>query len=133
MIRCAALQSREVLHLDNLIIGGIAMPRTRSLTIGGDYEAKESTMASGKVVRDVVGWRVKLQADWEWLPAGVLAQIVVAARSGGFIEIRYPDSTGADTAGLFSIEIGSQKIFKFVDGAPYWYNVSLTASAQEVI
>ena len=109
------------------------MPRTRSLTISGDYEAKESTMASGKVVRDVVGWRVKLQADWEWLPAGVLAQIVAAARSGGFIEIRYPDSTGADTAGLFSIEIGSQKIFKFVDGAPYWYNVSLTASAQEVI
>ena len=33
---------------------------------------------------------------------------------------------------MFAIEIGSQKIFKFLGGEPYWYGVELTATAQEV-
>ena len=33
---------------------------------------------------------------------------------------------------MFAIEIGSQKIFKFRGGEPYWYGVELTATAQEV-
>lgn len=108
------------------------MPVTRSLEIGGEYESKETTMASGRLVRDIIGWRAKLTADWEWVPDGLLAQLVPIARSGQFVEILYPDSTGEDAAGTFSIEIGGQKIFKFRDGQPYWYNVQLTATAQEV-
>lgn len=119
--------------MDNLIIGSIEMPRTKSLEIGGTYECKEATMASGKVVRDVIGWRVELSATWEWVPAGLLAQLVPLARSGEFVEIQYPDSDGSDTSGMFTIEIGNQKIFKFVNGAPMWYNVELTATAQEVV
>ena len=34
---------------------------------------------------------------------------------------------------MFSIDIGNQKVFKFVSGSPYWYNISLTATAQEVV
>ena len=90
-------------------------------------------MASGKVVRDIIGWRPEVSATWEWVPAGLLNQLVPIARSGAFINIQYPDSTGQNTSGLFSIEIGNQKIFKFVDGNPMWYNVELTAVAQEVI
>ena len=45
----------------------------------------------------------------------------------------YPDATGATAAGTFAVEIGSQKIFKFVDSVPMWYNVELTATAQEVV
>lgn len=119
--------------MDNLIIGSIEMPRTKSLEVGGDYECKESTMASGKVVRDIIGWRTQLTATWEWVPAGLLAQLVPLARSGQFVDIQYPDSTGQDASGRFSIEIGNQKIFKFRGGEPYWYNVELTATAQEVI
>ena len=120
-------------HLDNIVIGGIEMPRTKTIEIGGEYESKETTMASGKIVRDVLGWRTELTANWEWVPAGLLAQLVPIARSGAFVTIQYPDSTGTDTSGTFSIEIGNQKIFKFIDGEPYWYNVELTATAQEVV
>lgn len=119
-------------HLDNIVIGGIEMPRTKSIEIGGEYESKETTMASGKIVRDVIGWRTELTAEWEWVPAGLLAQLVPIARSGEFVTIQYPDSTGSDASGVFSIEIGEQKVFKFVNGAPMWYNVELTATAQEV-
>ena len=120
-------------HLDNIVIGGIEMPRTKSIEIGGEYESKETTMASGKIVRDVLGWRTELTANWEWVPAGLLVQLVPIARSGEFVTIQYPDSTGEDASGVFSIEIGEQKVFKFVDGEPMWYNVQLTATAQEVV
>ncbi|WP_122789361.1 hypothetical protein [Intestinibacillus sp. Marseille-P6563] len=119
--------------MDNIIIGGIAMPCTRSLEIGGYYESKEAIMASGKTVRDVLGWRVELTASWEWVPAGLLAQLVPLVRGGVFVSIDYPDSTGATATGTFAVEIGSQKIFKFVDGEPMWYGVELTATAQTVI
>lgn len=120
-------------RLDNIVIGGIEMPRTKTIEIGGGYESKETTMASGKIVRDVIGWRTELAAEWEWVPAGLLAQLVPIARSGEFVTIQYPDSTGSDTSGVFSIEIGEQKVFKFVNGEPMWYNVQLTATAQEVV
>lgn len=120
-------------HLDNIVIDGIEMPRTKSIEIGGEYESKETTMASGKIVRDVIGWRTELTAEWEWVPAGLLAQLVPIARSGEFVTIQYPDSTGEDASGVFSIEIGEQKVFKFVNGEPMWYNVELTATAQEVV
>ena len=118
--------------MQTITIGGIQMPSTKSLEVGGSYEAIETTMASGKIVRDIIGWRTELSATWEWVPAGLLAQLVPIVRSGKFIEIEYPDSTGEDVSAMFSVEIGSQKIFKFVDGEPMWYNVELSATAQEV-
>lgn len=118
--------------MENIIIAGIQMPKTKTLEIGGSYEAIETTMASGKVVRDIIGWRTELSATWEWVPAGLLAQLVPIIRQGSFVEIQYPDSTGEDVAAMFSVEIGNQKIFKFVDGEPMWYNVELSATAQEV-
>lgn len=118
--------------MDKIIIGGITMPRTRTLEVGGSFEAKEATMASGKVVKDVTGWRKKLTASWEWLPAGALNQLVQLARSGSFVNIQYPDPADGDTSGKFSIEIGNQKVFRYRNGEPYWYNVELTATAQEV-
>lgn len=125
-------QSKGVWRLDNIIIAGITMPRTRSLEVGGSYESKEATMASGKIVRDIVGFRIELTANWEYLPAETLTQLVSAARGGSFVQIKYPDPVSGETDGMFSVSIGAQKIFKFVNGNPYWYNVSLTATAQEV-
>lgn len=119
--------------MDHIIIDVVEMPRVRTLEVGGSYESKETTMASGKIVRDIIGWRVELNATWEWVPAGILAELVQIARSGRFVKIQYPDSSGDELSGMFRIEIGPQKIFKFVAGSPYWYNVELTATAQEVI
>ena len=117
----------------NIIIAGIEMPRTRSLEVGGEIVAVEAQMASGNLVRDVIGWRTVLTASWDWLPQDTLAAVVAAARGGGYIEITYPDPSGSDITADFKIEIGTQKTFKFVDGAPMWYGVQLTATAREVV
>ena len=119
--------------MDRLIIGNITMPITRTLEVKSKLEAKEATMASGKIVRDIIGNRIELTASWEWLPADVLVSIVSLARQMEFVQIEYPDPVKGDTSGIFSIEIGSQKIFRFRNEKPYWYNIELTATAQEVL
>ena len=108
------------------------MPKTKKIEIGGEIVAVEATMANGKIVRDVIGWRTVLTASWEWVPQDILAQIVAMARGGRFVEIAYPDTDGTAATGTFGISIGNQKAFKFVSGKPMWYNVELTATAQEV-
>ena len=109
------------------------MPITRTLEVRSKLEAKEATMASGKMVRDIIGNRIEITASWEWLPADTLKSVVSLARQMGFVRIDYPDPVKGDTSGVFSLEIGSQKIFRFRNGEPYWYNVELTATAQEVL
>lgn len=108
------------------------MPRTRTLEVGGEDVAREKTMASGKVVRDIIGWRKTVSASWEWLPADTLAEVVALARQCGFVTIEYPDVVNGTVSAKFSIKIGNQKVFKFRNGNPYWYNVELSATAQEV-
>lgn len=132
MIRSRALRSKGARLMDKMIIGGIEMPKTRQIEIGGEVVAKTATMASGKNVMDIVGFRRTISATWEYVPAETLQAIVSLARQGGYIEITYPDSTGGTATGNFEIEIGQQKIFKFVAGVPMWYNVELDATAQEV-
>lgn len=108
------------------------MPTTKSITIGGDIEAKEATMASGKIVRDVLGFRKSITASWEWFPMELMQQVVNIARAGEFVTLEYPDPTGKVHIGRFTISIGEQKIFKFVKGKPLWFNVELNAVAQEL-
>ena len=126
------LPSKGGSHLDKLVIAGIEMPRTRTLEVGGSYLAKETTMASGKIVRDIIGYRKELIAEWEWVPDGLLQQLLPIIRSGDFILIEYPDPAQGDTFGMFTVEIDPQKIFKFKNRMPYWYGVKIKAIAQEV-
>lgn len=108
------------------------MPPTKSLEVGGEVVAKESTMASGLIVRDVKGYRKALSAKWEWIPVETLAQLTALARAGNFVSIQYPDPVTGTASGMFDIKIGNAKIFKFTNGEPRWYNVELTARAQGV-
>lgn len=124
---------REVNSMDSITIGNILMPRTKTLEVGGTTEVKTITMASGLEKQYVIGYRVELSATWEYVPADILAQVVTLARSGGYVSITYPDSEGGAATGNFRISIGNQKIFKFIAGNPMWYNVELTATAQEVL
>lgn len=117
--------------LSNISIDGIVMPRTRSLEIGGTDVSIETEMANKKWVKDYIGWRVELKANWEWVPEDTLKAVIQSVKSGRYLPIKYPTPNG-DASGNFKVTIGDQKIFKFKNGAPMWYNVSLAATAQEV-
>lgn len=110
----------------------ITLPRTRSVDTEGEVVYTETTMASGKTVMDIRGYRPGFTASWEWLPAGLLAQLLPLLRQGGYFRVEYPDSTGEIESDLMKVKAGGQKIFKFKGGEPMWYGLTLTFVSQEV-
>ena len=111
----------------------ITMPRTKKITIGGENVCKEKTMASGKNVRDVVGHRVIVDGEWDYVPAATMTALITLIRTGAFLFVEYPDSTGDDADGMFDVSVPSPGIFKFVGGVPMWHGARLKMTAQEVI
>lgn len=65
------------------------MPRIRDISVGAKEVANVATMASGKVVKDVPGYRAELTAKWDWVPAVTLTALAALLRSGGFFYVEY--------------------------------------------
>ena len=74
----------------------ITMPRIKKITVGGAEVAKEVTMASGKMVKDVIGHRAVVSAEWDYVPAATMAALINLLRAGGYFTVGYPDPDGTD-------------------------------------
>lgn len=112
----------------------IDLPRTKNITYADKPVVNETEMASGKIVQDITGMRPTFTATFEYIPSDVLKEVIGLLRVGGFFEVTYPTPVGGTQSGAFKIvENSGQKIFKFVDGVPMWYGLSLTFTAQGVI
>lgn len=109
------------------------MPRVRNVTVGGEEVANEVTMASGKIVKEMTGFRVVVTAEWEWLPAEIITALHTMLRRGGFFTVSYPDPASGDVTASFSVTYPTSKIFRFAGTSPRWYDVKLTMKAQEVV
>ncbi len=110
----------------------IEMPRAR-VSVGGEEVAKEITMASGKLVKEMIGHRAVVSAEWEWLPVDTIKDLHELLRQGGYFSVEYPDPVAGGASGMFSVSYPETKIFKFNGTEPRWYGVSLTMTAQEVV
>ena len=110
----------------------ITMPRIKKITVGGAEVAKEVTMASGKMVKDIIGHRAVINAEWDYVPAATMAALINLLRVGGYFTVGYPDPDGTDHSEDFSISVPAPGIFKFVSGVAMWHGVKLTMTAQEV-
>lgn len=108
------------------------MPRVRAVKVGGVEVANEITMASGKLVKEMIGFRTTITAEWDWLPAQTITDLHALLRQGGYFAVEYPDPVTGDAIGLFSVSYPETKIFKFNGTSPMWHGVSLTMTAQEV-
>ena len=128
-----------MLSLDKIIIFNkdgetfITLPRTKNVETTEEMVYTETTMASGKTVMDIRGYRPGFSAEWEWLPAGLLAQLLPMLRQGGYFNVSFVDATGEEITKMMKVTAGGQKIFKFVNGAPMWYGLTLDFTAQEVV
>ena len=109
----------------------VEMPHIKDITVGAAEVANTVTMASGKVVKDMIGYRVTIQATWDYVPAAVLTALATLLRSGGFFYVEYPAPTG-DESGMFEIEYPSMSIFAYKNGIAVWHDVKLKMTAQEV-
>ena len=110
----------------------IEMPRIRNVTVGGEEVANEVTMASGKIVKEMIGFRTVVTAEWDWLPAETITALHIMLRKGGFFTVSYPDPAVGDITAQFSVSYPTSKIFRFIGSTPFWHDVKLTMKAQEV-
>lgn len=109
----------------------ILMPRCR-YSIGGEEVKVTTTMASGKVVTDTIGHRRIITASWEYVPDTDIKKLHSFLRSGAALTVEYDDIVDGPTEGVFVISYPETGIFKFIEGVPMWYGVSLTMTAQGV-
>lgn len=123
--------------MDKIIIskGGtqVVLPPTRNVSVGGKEISVEKEMISGKLVKDIIGFRRTAEAEWELVPAETMSALHALLREGGYFYVQYPDPVAGTGAGYFSIEYPEAKIFKFIGTEAFWYGVSLKMMAQEVI
>ena len=111
----------------------VEMPRVRAVEVGGEEVCKEITMASGKTVQEMIGWRAVVTGEWDWLPAETITALHTMLRQGGFFSVTYPDPADGDVTANFSVSYPTTKIFRFVGTSPRWHGIQLTMTAQEVV
>lgn len=110
----------------------VTMPRTKQIADAGAVVAKESQMASGLIVRDVVGFRRGIIATWDYVPATTIASLKTLLQSGGFLTVTYFDIDGTSHTELCAVSYPTMEVFCYKDNVPVWHNCSLTIQAQEV-
>lgn len=90
------------------------------------------TMASGKIVKDIVGFRPVLNIPTGYVALNDIQTLKRMINSGKFLKITYPGVEG-DEARLFAVSSPVFKSFKYgEDGVSVWYGVELHCMAQEV-
>ncbi len=111
----------------------IEMPKVKNVRVGGVEVSKEIEMASGKKVKEMIGFRPTITAEWDWLPAQTITDLHLLLRQGGYFQVEYPDPATGYTTGIFSIAYPETKIFKFNGTEPRWHGVTLIMTSQRVI
>ena len=135
-IRSGISCGKEVKLLDRITIysndgvTSVTMPRCRP-TISTEDVSITATMASGKMVEDLIGTRIAISAKYGYVPAADILTLQRIVREGGFHRVTAPGVDG-DIDAKFKITPPSYDVFKYIDGVPMWCNVTLKMTAQEV-
>lgn len=109
----------------------VTLPRVRDIEVGAEEESKTVTMASGKTVKDILGYRTNITAVWDWIPADLVTELLNLLKTGAFLWVEYPAPDGSN-AGFFSIEYPTLSVFCYHSGIPVWHDMTLSMTAQEV-
>lgn len=110
----------------------IEMPKAR-YSLSAEEVSTETTVMSGKIVKDILGYRTVLNVEWDWVPADMLSKIVKLIRTGKFRDVEYQDIDGTLKKEKFKISQPEPEVFTFKeDGTAIWRRVKLTMTAQEV-
>lgn len=93
--------------------------------------AISKVMASGKIVKDVIGMRKTVSAAYGYVPAADIVKLNAIVSECGFHKVTYP-GIGGDETSYFSISQIGYTAFKFIDGVAMWSDVQLVLEAQGV-
>ena len=108
------------------------MPRIKDISVGAKEDSNTVKMASGKVVKDVLGYRPQITAAWDYVPAATIVSLLTLLKTNPFLYVEYPSPTG-DANGTFEVDYPTMAIFQYKNGTAVWHDVKLTMSGQEVV
>lgn len=109
----------------------LTLPRVKDVQVGAKEVSNTVKMASGKVVKDMLGYRATITASWDWLPAGSIVTLAAILRENPFLFVEYPSPSGS-ASGWFEVEYPTMKVFTYKHGEAVWHGVNLSMTAQEV-
>lgn len=109
----------------------IVMPRVKDVQVGAKEVANTITMASGKVVKDVLGYRPTITVSWDYVPAATIVALLSLMKANPFLYVEYPSPTG-DANGTFEVDYPTMSVFQYKNGTAVWHDVKLTMSGQGV-
>lgn len=110
----------------------IEMPKVR-YTLTQEEESEETIMMSGRIVKDILGYRTVIEAEWNWVPAQTIAKLSAWIRTGKFLEAEYQDLDGMVKRKAFKFSQPEPEVFAYQnDGTAVWHKVKLKMTAQEV-
>lgn len=109
----------------------IVMPRTRDIIITALPIFTEITMASGKNVRDIQGSRVKISAEYDYLPHDIMIDLHKITRTCRYVRAKYPD-IDTEKEMICSINIPESGVYTFENDKPCWHKARLELIDQEV-
>ena len=110
----------------------IEMPKVR-YTLTQEEESEETIMMSGRIVKDILGYRTVVEAEWGWVPAQTIAKLTAWIRAGKFLEAEYQDLDGTVKRKAFKFSQPEPEVFTYKnDGTAVWHKVKLKMTAQEV-
>lgn len=96
--------------------------------------SKIETMASGRLVKDIVGYKDVLKIPVGYLSVTDMSKLRdMIKRNKGLLEISYPSPTG-DMVGQFLVEQPTYTTFAYdEDGVSVWKGVTINATSVEVV
>lgn len=123
---------RRIIITDN--IDTVTLNRDLMFDLTPEEVSKEAVMASGRTVKDVIGYKDSLK-----LPVGYLSLednsklCKMIRRNAGLLTISYPSPTG-DKTQQFIVEPPTYTTFNYDDeGVAIWEGVTISAKTLEVV
>lgn len=110
----------------------IIMPKTINALEVGQTIYKEKTMASGKLVRDIIGFRAGFEYEWDYVPATTITSLITLLRTAELFTVTYFDTDGVDKSGSFYVDYPSFGLFSFKGDVAVWHDCKLSIRAAEV-
>lgn len=108
-------------------LGTVTLLPDLEFTITPQPVGETATMASGRIVRDHVGEKHRLEIPTGWLSAEDLSLLCMMISKEHVLRVRYPDVDG-DHEDEFWFDPPVRKSFSYdADGVKQWYGVTLTA------
>lgn len=110
----------------------VTLLRNLEFTISNEVVGTKATMASGKIVMDIVGVRTKLNIPTGYLSKQDVSTLKNMILKSQILKVTYPDTDG-DVTGEFVCEPLELKSFAYDDdGVSAWYGVTLKMTGVDV-